>query len=236
MRKICILMMLCLMTGHLIADDSGLIDQLFRQDELNMEISASGLSAAGSPSFNARATGENLNPGKVLMLSAIIPGAGQFSIGSKWRAMMFFGMEIAAWYGVVTYYNDGQDKDKEFKIYADAHFTEQLYRNHEWFLATRPEFGNSGIYEGNRETWEGEIEWQDKLDYLPSGGFTHELPSESDRNNSSDDQQYYEMIGKYIGQFGFGWDSHPDDFPFDKDDKPYFDGQRIYSEIYMDMW
>ena len=83
---------------------------------------------------------------------------------------------------------------------------------------------------------EGEMEWQDKLDYLPSAGFTHELPSESDRNNSSDDQQYYEMIGKYIGQFGVGWDSHPDDFPFDDPRTPYYDGRRIFSEIYMDMW
>ena len=38
------------------------------------------------------------------------------------------------------------------RSFADAHFTEQLYRNHEWFLAINVEYGNSGRYEGNRET------------------------------------------------------------------------------------
>ena len=127
--------------------------------------------------------------------------------------------------------------NNDARAYANEHFTEQLYRDQEWFLATSSEYGNSGSYQGTRESWEAEINWQEKLEFLPGGGFTHELPSELKRSaNKSDDQQYYEMISKYIGQFGFGWDAHPDDFPFDNEDTPYFDGQRIYSEIYMSMW
>jgi hypothetical protein len=47
--------------------------------------------------------------------------------------------------------------------------------------------------------------------------FTHELPSE--RN-----QQYYEMIGKYIEQFGFGWDDAVDLPPEDPRSTLSFDG------------
>ena len=43
------------------------------------------------------------------------------------------------------------------------------------------------------------------------------------------------MIGKYIRQFGIGWEPHLDDFPFDDPSTPHYDGRRILSEIYMDM-
>jgi hypothetical protein len=237
MRKLIILITLCLMTGHLYAADSGLVDRLFRLDDVNQEIAASGLSSGGSPVLNATMPDNISNPGKVLLLSAIIPGAGQYSIGSKWRALLFFGIEVAAWTGVVTYYNQGQDKDKEFKIFADDHFTETIYREHEYSLAINSVYGNEGAYKGDLPTWTDE-EWDDKLKYLPSGGFTHELPTSHDRaTNSSDDQQYYEMIGKYIRQFGIGWDKHEDDFGFDPNDPstPHWDGTRTYSLIYMDM-
>ena len=77
-----------------------------------------------------------------------------------------------------------------------------------------------------------------KIHYIPDRGFTHELPTETDRNaNDSDDQQYYEMIGKYIGQFGFGWDEYmgQPEFPADDPTTPWFDGIRQYSIDYMDM-
>ena len=57
MRYLITLTILCLMPGHLFADDSALIDQLFRQGDLTMDITASGLSPAGSPTYNVSAGG-----------------------------------------------------------------------------------------------------------------------------------------------------------------------------------
>ena len=38
------------------------------------------------------------------------------------------------------------------------------------------------------------------LYFLPDQGFTHNLPTHEERDkNSGEDQQFYEMIGKYIG-------------------------------------
>ena len=81
MRKLMSLITLCLMTGHLSAADSNLIDRLFKQDEVNQELVSSGLSSAGSPKMNATVSDDKLNPGKVLMLSAIVPGAGTGATG-----------------------------------------------------------------------------------------------------------------------------------------------------------
>jgi hypothetical protein len=54
--------------------------------------------------------------------------------------------------------------------------------------------------------------------------FTHELPSERT-------QQYYEMIGKYIEQFGFGWDDTTGDDPTTFS----FDGTTAHFYYYADI-
>jgi hypothetical protein len=70
-----------------------------------------------------------------------------------------------------------------------------------------------------------QVRWilENNNNQLPDN-FTHELPS-------SRNQQYYEMIGKYIEQFGFGWDDTTGDDPATL----YFDGTTANFLYYADM-
>ncbi|MFN3821704.1 MAG: DUF5683 domain-containing protein [bacterium] len=171
------------------------------------------------------------NPGKALLLSAILPGAGQYYAGLNWTAVAFFTIEVMAWGGAIYFHNRGIDKEKEFKRFADTHFNEDLYRQKEYELAINPQYGDSGAFRGEYDDWIRKP-WEYRIHFLPHQGFTHDLPlPEVRQKNRSEEQQYYEMIGKYIRQFGFGWDDKFGDDP----NTPYFDGRSIHSERYMDI-
>ena len=251
MRKLIVTLVILLFTGNLIAADYNLNERLFPPDEISLGLLKSGLTPTGQPQFSAK-TGDSdrLNPGKALVLSAIIPGAGQRYAGQTWKGVLFLAVEIGAWYGVVHYYNEGQKKDDEFKAFADEHFSEDVYRWQEFNVARDPRFGSLQGYPGDADhdfnSWTA-LEWDEKIKYLPSGGFTHELPTEEDRRNPTDFQQFYEMIGKYIHQFGFGWDDvyqefagSPGQYWFrgDLEDTGHYDndlGIAAQSADYMDM-
>jgi len=90
--------------------------------------------------------------------------------------------------------------------FADLHFNETVYRDYEFQLAQSGFYGDSGVYTGSKVNWENEV-WDIRIHYLPSLGFTYELPFDHDStSNDSLTQLYYKYIGKYIHQFGFGWD------------------------------
>jgi hypothetical protein len=163
---------------------------------------------------NLQTQNDRLNPGKALLLSAIIPGAGQFYAKSPIFGGLFIAAEIAAWYGVASYHSKGMNTDDEFHAFADQNWTyyDSLggdfgsYLSYEFWVATT--YGTNGDsttkYYGidpgvdDFTEWQ-DLPWDDRLEYLPSG-FTHHL----DPNDQ--DQQYYEMIGKY-DQFWAGWPS-----------------------------
>ena len=214
------------------AEDGSLAAELFTLEKLHLDIYTprlAGGDAAGQASAEVSAAA--FNPGKALLLSAIIPGAGQYYAGAKIRAAVYLAVEVAAWGSVIYYYNQGKNKEDEFMAFADGHFTEQDYRDREFFLAQDAAQGDSGAYHGTQVEWEN-LPWDIRIHFLPAGGFTHELPTLSQReNNWNDKQQYYEMIGKYIHQFGFGWD----DGLGDDTGTPFFDGYSLRSQNYMGM-
>jgi hypothetical protein len=215
------------------ADGESISEKLFAPESVPLSLSDFGLNGAGTPDYNLNDNSvqtANLNPGKALLLSAIVPGAGEYYAGSKIKAAAFFAVEVAAWTSVILFYNKGKDKEDEFMEFADANFDEMAYRNKEYSLA-QSSVGDSGAYGNSFDDWTME-EWERKIQYLPREGFTHELPTEEDRNsNWSHDQQYYEMIGKYIHQFGFGWGDAFGDDPATH----FFDGDSPNSRSYMDM-
>jgi len=118
------------------------------------------------------------------LYSLILPGAGEFYAGSKIKAAIFFGLEVAFWTGYFTYHKKGKDKEDEFLVYADAHWNEQAYRD-SLLTHYNIEVDTPGVY------------YASETDSIV---ISHTLPS-------SKDQQYYEMIGKY-DQFRFGWDDY----------------------------
>jgi hypothetical protein len=157
-----------------------------------------------------------LVPGKALLLSVILPGTGQIYAKSPLWGAFFMAVEVGAWAGVAVYHQKGMNKDDEFHTYAEQHWAYNRsgilqdpsmlpefndYFHYEYWAASI--FGKDGQtggdpgYTGTPDEWQS-LSWTEKLLYLPSDGFTHEL------DPITKDQQYYEMIGKY-NQFGAGW-------------------------------
>jgi hypothetical protein len=116
--------------------------------------------------------------------------------------------------------------------FANTHFNGNTYRQYEFSLAQNPAHGDSGAFHGSFDDWNA-MSWDAKIHYLPAGGFTHELPLYSERSDiDSLDVVYYEAIGYYIHQFGFGWDDGIGDDP----GTPYFDGSSPNAEYYTSTW
>lgn len=164
-----------------------------------------------------------LVPGKALLLSAIVPGAGQFYAENYIMSGVFLAMEIAAWTGVAMYHGEGMSKEDDYLAYADAHWDYGSpgsggeyddYFNYEYWCASTYGYDKDNgteadNFDGGDVDW-AELTWDEKLYYLPKDGFTHEI------DPGDKDQQYYEMIGKY-GQFATGWDDYTEaNYPFDE--------------------
>jgi hypothetical protein len=118
--------------------------------------------------------------GKAFLLSAVIPGAGEFYNKSFLKGLAFLGVEVGAWAVYAIYTKSGNEKTDEFEAYANTHWSEDEY----WASLARL----SGCDVNNRPC----------LRDYESKTFSHFLPDE--RN-----QTYYENIGKY-DQFNAGWD------------------------------
>jgi hypothetical protein len=141
------------------------------------------------------------NIGRGVMFSLIIPGAGQLYSGSWLRAVPWFALEVAAWATYAHFHGQGRDKTDEFEAYAGPrenpnHFSYRAYIYAEYLVAHNR--GNtSGVkYLGTFDNWLDQT-WEVRRDYLPPP-FTHDVLDD-------DRQQYFEMIGKYFSQFGWGW-------------------------------
>jgi|WetSurMetagenome_2_1015567.scaffolds.fasta_scaffold19339_4 hypothetical protein len=132
------------------------------------------------------------------LLSAVIPGAGEFYAESYWKAGIFAAIEATAITVAVIYNNKGDVATDEFKAFANENWSARRYA--EWLNTYRVELGitNDPI----------DLDRVDNKDYsqlnanesqVNVGGkaFSHHLPPYGD-------QQYYELIGKYH-QFNHGW-------------------------------
>lgn len=166
-----------------------------------------------APDSTAPVGSPKKNIGRGVMFSLIIPGAGQLYSGSWVRAIPWFAIEIAAWAVYATYHGQGRDKTDEFEAYAgersdprssdaNGNFNTRAYLYNEW-LAARDHGGKDGEFTGTFDDWIYLLDnWDtpdnnNRSDHLPTG-FTHNIWDD-------DRQQYFEMIGKYFTQFGWGW-------------------------------
>ena len=119
------------------------------------------------------------SPAKGLLLSAVIPGAGQIYSGKYLKAGVFLGVEAVGWTMYFTKKKEGDDLKADFRSFADQNWIESDYWD--WIS------NNSGI---------------DRTDMDALRAYEKETYSHSLHVNK--DQQYYEMIGKYH-QFNIGW-------------------------------
>jgi len=124
------------------------------------------------------------SPFKAFMMSLAVPGLGEYYLGQKIKAGSFFAADVILWTGYFIYRGKGNDKEEEYKQYADDHYLWNTYI--EWW--------NSGDLDSIRQT------------------YSHSMPWDSTANQPIFNHEYYENIGKY-DQFQVGWDDIGMNFP-----------------------
>jgi len=131
---------------------------------------------------------------RAFLYSLIVPGSGEFYAGSKIKAGLFFGLDVTLWALYFDYHGKGKDKENQYKAWADQYWSKADYN---WWLL-------NSIYNSNPDVNPYNV--CDTFPYWENGEkkyFSHHLPDK-------EDQQYYEMIGKYE-QFGHGWTNYNKD-------------------------
>ena len=120
------------------------------------------------------------SPRRALLFSALVPGAGQYYMGSKKRAVAFLGIEALTVGMYLFWKGDGNSIEDEFRKTADDHWDAREY-----------------------------LDWRDDP-VSRNSSITHALPcstsiqSTNTLRGCSEKQQYYELLGKY-DQFVAGW-------------------------------
>lgn len=158
--------------------------------------------------------GGEKSPGRALLLSAILPGAGEFYAGSKKKAAVFFGIEAITLGLYFSWSGKGDDIEKEFRAVADEHWDPNTY-----------------------------LAWSKTTKAIRNNSFTHAMPCSAevftgsgylDECESSELQQYYELLGKY-DQFVVGWDDLADVATGNQVEYTDFDSvETVHSELRMD--
>lgn len=172
------------LTGNLSTDSNLILDDYDQADQ---------------PSFSYASIEGKKSPLVAGLLSAVIPGAGEFYTGEYWRAAIFAVLEAGLITTAIIYNNKGDDKTTEFENYADNISNSSgwsVVRYAEWMN----DFKGTNIQINSNESlppWE-RVNWQELNDAERSiQGFSHTLPQHGE-------QQYYEQIGKYF-QYSSGW-------------------------------
>jgi len=123
---------------------------------------------------------------KAFLYSMIVPGSGEFYGGSKIKAAVLFGVDVALWALYFNYHGKGTDKETEYQGFADQYWTEDQYI--QWLIQTY------NIQSDREKYWDPIAK--------DSVSLSHHLPD-------TKTDQYYEMIGKYE-QFIGGWGDNLD--------------------------
>jgi hypothetical protein len=126
-------------------------------------------------------------------LSAVVPGAGEFYAESYWKSALFAAIEITSWTLYATYTDKGETKDKEMRRYGDTYWSEQRYWSNIYAKSN-----NTNVTLLSEDFIRDNINELRAMEADPANSFSHTLPV-------TKTQQYYEMIYKYLHQFGAGW-------------------------------
>jgi hypothetical protein len=132
-------------------------------------------------------------------LSLLIPGAGEFYSDRYVKSGIFLALEVAVVTAAIVYNSKGNKKTDEFQNYADQHWSAVDYAT--WL---NKNWANYGTEAPNIDLDKVKIKDFSQINAWESlshpRGFSHQLPPYGD-------QQYYELIGKYL-QFQYGWDTY----------------------------
>ena len=162
---------------------------------------------------------ERRSPWIAGLLSLAIPGSGEVYSGSCLKGAIFFATDVAFWTTAYLYDKKGDNQTDVFQDYANAHWNAVRYAN--WTLDNINTI-NPGVPQNLEDQYRHDIYGPsvsanpdpnsygppfDVIDWVAlnnmerdvaNNGYTHTLPYYNQ-------QQYYELIGKY-DQFSRGWD------------------------------
>ncbi|MBI4417982.1 MAG: hypothetical protein HY563_04340, partial [Ignavibacteriales bacterium] len=145
---------------------------------------------------------------RAAVYSVLLPGAGELYTEEYWRAAAFFGAEVLLWIVYATYDGKGDRQTDEFERYADSYWS--VVRYAQWMELHGPSLNpnpppagivvnnDPGVPPWDRVDWNKLNAWEQHIGAIASTGFSHRLPRRPD-------QQYYELIGKYL-QYNVGWE------------------------------
>ena len=137
--------------------------------------------------------GDEKSPRRAFLLSALVPGAGEFYAGATKRAVGFAVVEAAALGLYLTWNGKGNDIVDEFRATARANWSPRDYLD--WRATTRATRYSSITHAMPCSSFVGEV-----TNSITPEDLAKSLKGCSDRET----QQYYELIGKY-NQFIAGW-------------------------------
>jgi hypothetical protein len=66
---------------------------------------------------------------RAFFYSLFIPGLGEYYAGSKYKPYVFFGADVLLWTGYFVYHQKGNEKEDDYRAYADAHYIRRYYDN-----------------------------------------------------------------------------------------------------------
>ncbi len=136
------------------------------------------------------------------VLSAAVPGAGEFYSESYIKGGAFFAAEVVSWFIYFSYNRRGDRATDEFQNFADANWSVVDYT--QWLNDNAKNVNSNSTCaisinpDKSLPPWL-RVNWNElnACERSIGGIFTHALPRHGD-------QQYYELIGKY-GQYNPGW-------------------------------
>ncbi|UCH61859.1 MAG: hypothetical protein JSU77_08590 [Fidelibacterota bacterium] len=156
-------------------------------------------------------------PGRVLMMSLAVPGAGQLYVGRPMRTVFFLGAEIIALMAWRNYTRQGEGMTQDFRDFANDHWdfnrwlnNAQYYQSDPWGSGEgRIYIGTDGSHhleyfldmddDGRPEFFGNTIDDSKRLFQLLAD------PDTSIHVGVKRSGEYYENIGKY-NQFFSGWE------------------------------
>lgn len=160
------------------------------------------------------------------ILSAVIPGAGEFYAEDYLKSALFFGIEAAAVIAGLSYDKKGNDQTALFQEFANQNWDVKRYAD--WTVANARKINpNVNILLLNVYDTQGNLVWRKLNDLENAIGqgtnyYSHRLAYKGE-------QQYYEMIGKYQ-QFKAGWNDFVDAENAYQYEYPLSPNFHVYSE------
>ncbi len=131
-------------------------------------------------------------------ISFLIPGGGQLYNKDYWKSALFLAIEVTALTTALSYDSRGDEQTEVFEKYAKQNWDVTQYA--EWTIANLENLNSNVNGEDYQVFYEnGTVNWHElnRLESAIGGYYSHKLAP-------YEDQQYFEMIGKYP-QFNVGW-------------------------------